>query len=267
MASTSSSISDIDLFIFFKSQMNGVNHPDVNKIKKEILKDSLKSWIAIGDPVYLAPHVVRLSFDSAKSLSELQDQRCEELRLIRLNLGDVETLLDVEFVILPATARDVTLRLAVFDMDSTLIQAEVIDELARGVGKLNEVAAITSKAMNGEVDFAESLRLRVSLLRGVPTTIWDTMKAQISFMPGARDLTSALRRANVKMAVFSGGFREMALWAGNELGIHRAAANQVGSFAQSIFLSSVIERTRCLVELTLFSLSPLKLHKNSPIHT
>ena len=227
MTSTSASVPDIDLYIFIRRQTNAAINLDIEKVKREILKDSMKTWIAIGDPVYLASHIVRLSFDSAESLSKQQNQRCEEIRHMRLDIGDVETLLDVEFVILPATARNVPPQLAVFDMDSTLIQAEVIDELARGIGKLNEVATITHKSMNGEIDFAEALRLRVALLRGVPTTIWDDMKTRIAFMPGARDLTRALRCANVKMAVFSGGFREMALWVGNELGIHRAAANQV----------------------------------------
>ena len=267
MTSTSVSVPDVDVYVFLGRQTSVWINPDIEKIKREILKGSMKSWIAIGDPVYLASHVIRLSFDSAKSLSALPNQKCEEIRHMRLGIGDVEILLDVEFVILPATARNAPPRLAVFDMDSTLIQAEVIDELARGIGKLNEVAAITNKAMNGDIDFTESLRLRVALLRGAPVTIWDDMKARISFMPGARDLTRALRNASVKMAVFSGGFREMALWAGNELGIHRAAANQVGSSTHFTFMSGMAAPNSGLVELTSLSFSPVRLQKSSPIYT
>ena len=84
--------------------------------------------------------------------------------------------------------------------------------------------------MNGEIDFAESLRLRVSLLRGVEVPkVWDDLKARVPFMPGARELCRALRRLGVRMAVFSGGFVEMAMWVAEELGIERVAANQLVS--------------------------------------
>ena len=236
MASIQHSTPDVDIYAFFLGKEQAVDTV-IEKACREFQNVAIRSWHAVGDAVHLAPHVVRLSFDSAGNLSNRPDQRCNDLRLIRLELREFETTHNVEFVILPTSTRTSPPRIAVFDMDSTLIQAEVIDELASGVGKTSEVAAITNRAMNGEVDFAESLRLRVNLLRGVPTSIWNDMKARIKFMPGARGLTSALSRSGVKMAVFSGGFREMALWAGNELGIHRAAANQVGYLITSpIFL-------------------------------
>lgn len=119
--------------------------------------------------------------------------------------------------------------LAVFDMDSTLIQQEVIDELARAVGKYDECAAITAAAMRGEApytDFAASLRARVKLLKDVPTSIWDELKKNvITFTPGARELMKALKALGWKTAVLSGGFMPLAEWVKSELGLDYALAN------------------------------------------
>ena len=118
--------------------------------------------------------------------------------------------------------------LAVFDMDSTLIQQEVIDELARKVGKYAQVAAVTEAAMRGELDFEASLRARVKHLQGVPLSIWDELKADvISFTPGARELTKALKHHGWKLAVLSGGFMPLATWVRDELGLDYAFANQL----------------------------------------
>lgn len=126
--------------------------------------------------------------------------------------------------------------LAVFDMDSTLIQQEVIDELARAVGLYDQVAAITEAAMRGEepyTDFEASLRARVALLKGVPMSIWDTMKADvISFTPGAPELIRALRSLGWKTAVLSGGFAPLANWVKDELGLDYAFANHLVSNPQ-----------------------------------
>lgn len=119
--------------------------------------------------------------------------------------------------------------LAVFDMDSTLIQQEVIDELARAVGLYEECAAITAAAMRGEApytDFSASLRARVKLLKGVPLSIWSDLKRDIiTFTPGARELIKALRALGWKTAVLSGGFMPLAEWVKSELGLDFALAN------------------------------------------
>ncbi|KAJ9622758.1 Phosphoserine phosphatase [Taxawa tesnikishii (nom. ined.)] len=121
--------------------------------------------------------------------------------------------------------------LAVFDMDSTLIQQEVIDELARAVGRYDQVAAITEAAMRGEApytDFEASLRARVALLQGVPTTIWEQLRtAVITFTPGARELIRVLKRLGWKTAVLSGGFTPLAEWVKRELGLDYAHANHL----------------------------------------
>lgn len=118
--------------------------------------------------------------------------------------------------------------LAVFDMDSTLIQQEVIDELARTVGRYEEVAKVTEAAMRGELDFEESLRARVAKLKGVHESIWETMKKDvITITPGARDLMKVLRGLGWKTAVLSGGFTPLANWLKEELGLDYAFANHL----------------------------------------
>lgn len=121
--------------------------------------------------------------------------------------------------------------LAVFDMDSTLIQQEVIDELARAVGLYDQVAAITEAAMRGEApytDFEASLRARVGLLKGVPMSIWQQLReGVITFTPGARDLVKVLKGLGWKTAVLSGGFTPLALWVKETLGLDYAYANHL----------------------------------------
>ncbi|CAI2179066.1 14185_t:CDS:2, partial [Funneliformis geosporum] len=118
-------------------------------------------------------------------------------------------------------------RLVVFDMDSTLIQQEVIDEIARHAGVVNEVAAITELAMNGEIDFKESLKRRVSLLKGTPVKVLNTVQESLTFTEGARFLCKALKKIGFKLAVISGGFIPLAKYVKNELGLDYAFANQL----------------------------------------
>ncbi|RUS32421.1 HAD-like domain-containing protein [Jimgerdemannia flammicorona] len=118
-------------------------------------------------------------------------------------------------------------RLVVFDMDSTLIQQEVIDEIAKYAGVVGEVAKITEAAMNGEIDFKESLRRRVGLLRGTSVDVLQTVKANLTFMEGARFLCRALKKIGFKLAVISGGFMPLALHVKYELGLDYAFANQL----------------------------------------
>lgn len=114
-------------------------------------------------------------------------------------------------------------------MDSTLIQQEVIDELARSIGLYDAVAAITEAAMRGEApytDFASSLRARAALLKGVEKSIWTTLREEvITFTPGARELVRFLKLRGWKAGVLSGGFTPLAEWVMAELGLDYAEAN------------------------------------------
>ncbi len=118
-------------------------------------------------------------------------------------------------------------RLIVMDMDSTLIQIECIDELARMHGVVDRVAGITERAMAGELDFEESLRERVGLLEGMA---WDkalTLAQNLPVTPGAREMLSVLRTLGFKTAVISGGFTFAANTLKEELGLDYAYANEL----------------------------------------
>ena len=118
-------------------------------------------------------------------------------------------------------------RLVVMDMDSTLIQVEVIDELAKSAGSGEEVSGITSKAMNGELSFNESLNKRVELLRGLDENALDEVYHNIPFTPGAKKLVKILKKLGYKTAVISGGFTFFTDRLKNELGLDYAFANEL----------------------------------------
>lgn len=119
------------------------------------------------------------------------------------------------------------LKLALFDMDSTLINEEVIDEIARSIGISDAVSAITARAMNGDIDFATSLKERVAMLRGVPVTVWKELKKTVTVAEGARQLIAGLKERGVFTGVVSGGFTPMAEWLKEELGLDVAVANHL----------------------------------------
>ena len=117
--------------------------------------------------------------------------------------------------------------LIAFDMDSTLINIECIDEIADAAGRKAEVAAITEAAMRGEItDFKDSLRRRVALLKGVPVgALDDVLRTRLQLNPGARELLAACKAAGLKSLLVSGGFTYFADWVCQELGIDYARSN------------------------------------------
>ncbi|MDD7813768.1 phosphoserine phosphatase SerB [Mycobacterium sp. CSUR Q5927] len=120
-----------------------------------------------------------------------------------------------------------TKRLIVFDVDSTLIQGEVIEMLAARAGAGDAVAAITEAAMRGELDFAESLHHRVATLAGLPAGVIDEVAQQIELTPGARTTLRTLRRLGFKCGVVSGGFRQVIAPLADELKLDFVAANEL----------------------------------------
>ncbi len=120
-------------------------------------------------------------------------------------------------------------KLAAFDMDSTLISIECIDEIADAAGRKAEVAAITEAAMRGEItDFKDSLRRRLALLQGVPATALDgVLQDRLRFNPGARELCAALKAAGLKLVLVSGGFTFFTRYVAAELGMDFVRSNEL----------------------------------------
>lgn len=116
-------------------------------------------------------------------------------------------------------------RLVVLDVDSTLVQGEVIEMLAEHAGCGAEVAAVTEQAMRGELDFAESLQARVRLLAGLPEQVLDDVRRAVLLAPGARTFVRTLKRLDYRIAVVSGGFTQVTDALVGDLGIDYAAAN------------------------------------------
>jgi len=116
-------------------------------------------------------------------------------------------------------------RLVAFDMDSTLIQGEVIDELAALAGTGEQVRAITEAAMRGELDFQQSFRRRVALLKGLPESALQQVIARIPLTDGAERLVATLRRLGYKTAILSGGFTFFGSVLQQRLGIDHLHAN------------------------------------------
>jgi len=118
-------------------------------------------------------------------------------------------------------------RLVCFDMDSTLIQAEVIDELARVAGVGEQVATITEAAMRGELDFAESFRRRLALLKGLDEAVLQGIAENLPITDGAERLIRYLKHFGYKVAILSGGFTYFANYLQRKLGIDYVYANEL----------------------------------------
>jgi phosphoserine phosphatase len=116
-------------------------------------------------------------------------------------------------------------RLVVMDVDSTLIEGEVIEELAARAGCLDKVAEITQRAMRGELDFAGSLIERVALLEGLELSALEDVRKSVRLMPGARTLVRTLKRLGYRIAIVSGGFTYVTDALRDELGLDFALAN------------------------------------------
>ena len=117
--------------------------------------------------------------------------------------------------------------LCVMDVDGTLILEEVIDLLGREVGREEEISQITSRAMRGELDFESSLRKRVSLLEGLPVSIFDKVFKSIHLTPNAQKFISILQKNGILVGLVSGGFTPIVERLAKSLGIAYFSANQL----------------------------------------
>jgi len=119
-------------------------------------------------------------------------------------------------------------RLVQLDVDSTFIQQEAIELLAAKAGVLDEVSRVTEKAMRGELDFSESLRARVSLLKGLPESVIAEVQREILLTDGAEELVRTLHSKGHCVALVSGGFSDILKPLVESLGIHHYRANKLG---------------------------------------
>ncbi|MBO0872649.1 MAG: phosphoserine phosphatase SerB [Pseudonocardia sp.] len=148
---------------------------------------------------------------------------------LRARLVEVAASVGVDVAVERAGLARRSKRLIVFDVDSTLIQGEVIEMLAAraGDGAEARVRAVTEAAMRGELDFAESLRARVSVLTGLPATVLDEVAAELELTPGARTTIRTLKRLGFRCGVVSGGFTQVVRRLVDELGLDFCAANEL----------------------------------------
>jgi len=142
--------------------------------------------------------------------------------------------------------------LLVMDVDSTLIEQEVIELIAERAGTRERVAEVTARAMRGELDFAASLRERVATLAGVPETVFAEVLGEVRLTPGARELIAALHARGCRVGVVSGGFEEVVCPLASSLGIDHVAANRL-EVADGVLTGRVLgrivdrqEKIRCL---------------------
>jgi phosphoserine phosphatase len=118
-------------------------------------------------------------------------------------------------------------RLVAFDMDSTLIEAEVIDELAKAAGVGEQVAAITERAMQGAIDFDESFAQRVALLKGLDESVLEGIAQHLKLTEGAEELIATIKKLGYKTAILSGGFSYFGKFLQQRLGIDYVYANEL----------------------------------------
>ena len=118
-------------------------------------------------------------------------------------------------------------RVLIADLEATIIENEMLEELAEFIGQRSHVAAITRRAMNGEIDFAAALAERVALLRGQPEAVLSEAAARIRLTSGARELIATMRASGARTALVSGGFTVFAERVAEDLGFDRVVANRL----------------------------------------
>jgi phosphoserine phosphatase len=146
---------------------------------------------------------------------------------LRTSLAEEAARHDVDVAVQSANLLRRGMRLIVMDVDSTLIQGEVIEMIAAHAGQEAEIARVTEAAMSGELDFEESLRSRVALLEGVDAAALDKVYDAIVLAPGARTMVRTLKRLGYRFAIVSGGFSQITDRLAADLGIDFARANEL----------------------------------------
>jgi len=170
----------------------------------------------------------------------------EKLKIVQRELAEIAQKFQIDIAVEQSGLARRAKRIVLLDMDSTLIQQEVIDLLADKCGVGQQVASITESAMRGELDFVQSLTARVKLLSGANAEIIESVKAGITLTPGARTLIRTLHKLGHKVGVVSGGFLDVIEPLLQELKIDFYRANKLeivdGKLTGNL-LGSIIDRT------------------------
>ena len=156
----------------------------------------------------------------------LQDTTAAGLAQLRHAVAEAG-ISGLDTALVPASLRGAERKLLIMDVDSTLIQQEVIELLAAYAGKRDEVAAVTEAAMRGELDFAQSLHARVAVLAGLPADVVHSVREEVKLSLGAAELVAAFKAAGHAVAVVSGGFNQILEPIAADLGLDYWQANEL----------------------------------------
>ena len=178
----------------------------------------------------------RVGLDVVKGEVENTSSACVEFSVrgtpnnmaaLRADFMDLSVRLNIDIAFQRDTVYRRNRRLVCFDMDSTLIDAEVIDELAKAAGVGEQVSEITEAAMRGELDFKQSFAARMALLKGLDESVLAGIAANLRLNEGAEKLISSLKKLGYKTAILSGGFNYFGRYLQNKLGIDYVYANEL----------------------------------------
>jgi phosphoserine phosphatase len=178
----------------------------------------------------------RVALDVLKGEVENTNSACVEFSVrgmpanvaaLRSDFMDLSARLNIDIAFQRDTVYRRNRRLVCFDMDSTLIDAEVIDELAKAAGVGEQVSEITEAAMRGEMDFKQSFAARMALLKGLDETVLAGIAENLRLNEGAEKLISSLKKLGYKTAILSGGFNYFGRYLQNKLGIDYVYANEL----------------------------------------
>ncbi len=197
----------------------------------------LSGRVPLGEPSDFNKACVELSVRG-----QLQD-----IQQFRSDLLELASEMDVDLAFQKDNMYRRNRRLVAFDMDSTLIETEAIDELAHRAGVGAEVSAITEQVMRGELDFGESFRRRVALLKGLDESVLAEVAANLPITEGAERLISTLRSLGYKTAILSGGFTYFGRLLQQQLGIDYVCANELEIIAGKVtgdVTGTIVDGTR-----------------------
>ncbi len=188
--------------------------------------------VVYGGPV---PTYLIEAIQSALKPGAVKPQAMQAVRFTDIDSQELSDALrqslhneQLDWAVVPAGRSLKDFKLVVFDMDSTLINIECIDELADFAGRKAEVSAITEAAMRGELDYRESLKKRVAILEGLNAQVLARVFSErLLLNPGARELLEALQAANIHTALLSGGFTYFTERLRIELGLDFATSNEL----------------------------------------